>query len=70
MKYIVLEMQTNADGTVGTLLTSYDKLNEAESKFFSILSAAALSTLPVHTAMLLTNNGTMLRVETFSHEVE
>ena len=70
MKYIVLEMQTNADGTVGTILTSYDKLNEAESKFFSILSAAALSTLPVHTAVLLTNNGTMLRVETFSHEAD
>lgn len=70
MKYIVLETQTNTDGTVGTLLTSYDKLNEAESKFFSILSAAALSTLPTHTAFLLTNNGTMLRVETFSHEVE
>lgn len=70
MKYIVLEMQTNADGTVGTLLTSYDKLIEAESKFFSILSAAALSTLPVHTAMLLTNSGTMLRVETFEHKGE
>ena len=70
MKYIVLEIQTNADGTVGTILTTYDKLNEAESKFFAVLSAAALSTLPVHTAVLLTNNGTMLRVETFSHEVE
>ena len=70
MKYIVLEMQTNSDETVGTVLTSYDKLDEAESKFFAVLSAAALSTLPTHTAMLLTNNGTMLRVETFSHEVE
>lgn len=70
MKYIVLEMQTNADGTVGTILTTYDKLNEAESKFFSILSAAALSTLPVHTAVLLTNNGTMLRAETFEHKGE
>lgn len=70
MKYIVLEIQTNSDGTVGTILTSYDKLNEAESKFFAVLSAAALSTLPVHTAMLLKNNGTMLRVETFEHKGE
>ncbi len=70
MKYIVLEIQTNSDGTVGTILTSYDKLNEAESKFFAVLSAAALSTLPTHTAMLLTNNGTMLRVETFEHKGE
>lgn len=68
MKYIVLEMQTHEDGTVGTLLTAYDNKNEAESKYYTILAAAALSTLPVHSAMLLTNNGTMLKCECFVRE--
>lgn len=68
MKYIVLEMQTHADGNVGTLLTAYDSLHEAESKYYTVLAAAALSTLPVHSAMLLTNNGTTLKCECFVRE--
>ena len=38
MKYIVVEMQKNADGVVSNLVTAHDSLAEAESKFYSILS--------------------------------
>lgn len=67
MKYIVLEMQTNADGTVGTIVTQKDDKNDALSTFYSILASAAISSVPVHTAVVLTNNGVMLKMETFDH---
>ena len=68
--YIVLEMQTNTDGTVGTLVYSYDNKNEAESKYHEILMYAATSTLPAHTAMLLTSYGQIIKTECYRHEVE
>ena len=32
-KYIVVECQTNADGTVDNLISSYDTQNTAESSY-------------------------------------
>lgn len=69
MKYIVIEIQTNVDGTVGNLVYSYDNRNDAESKYHAVLSAAAISTLPVHSATLLTNEGFTLANECYKHEV-
>lgn len=67
MQYIVLEMQTNADGTVGTLLNSFDNKGEAENKYFTVLAAAAVSSVPVHAAVLLMNNGAVIKSEVFDH---
>lgn len=66
MKYIVLEIQTNANGEVATLLTAYNERSAAENKYYTILAAAALSELPVHSAMILTNLGTIVKSETFN----
>ena len=66
MKYIVLEIQTNANDEVATLLTAYNERSEAENKYYTILAAAALSELPVHSAMILTNLGTIAKSETFN----
>ena len=60
MKYLVIEIQTNSDGTVGNLISSYDNRNEAERQYYLILAAAAISQLPIHTAVLLTNDGRLL----------
>lgn len=65
--YIVIELQTNADGTVGNLVYQYASLDEAESKFHYILAAAAVSALPVHAAVMLTNAGTMVKSEYYRH---
>lgn len=67
--YIVIEIQTNADGTVGTIVTQWNDRNQAESKFHNILAYAAGSALPVHSAVLLTNDGLLLRNESYTHEV-
>ena len=54
MKYLVLEIQTAADG-------------EAMSAFYMILAAAAVSSVPVHAAVLMMNNGAVLKSEVFDH---
>lgn len=70
MKYIVVELQTNTDGSVGNLVWSYDSRNEAEQKYYIILSAAAVSTLPVHAGVLMTSDGRMIYTQCFKHETE
>lgn len=70
MKYLILELQTNADGTVGTIITQKDTLNEAQSTYYSILAAAALSALPVHAAVLMTNEGITLEFKAFVRNEE
>lgn len=70
MKYIVVEIQTNSDGTIGTLITQNDNLNEAQSTYYSILAAAALSALPVHAAVLMTNEGITLEFKAFVRNEE
>ena len=65
--YIVIEIQTNSDGTVGTLVNSYEVRDQAESKFHTILAAAAISTLPCHAAVLLTEQGLILSNGYYEH---
>ena len=65
--YIVFEIQTNTDGTVGTLITTYENQNQAESAYHGILEAAAVSALPVHACTLLTEEGFQVRHECYKH---
>lgn len=66
--YIVLEIQTNADGTVTTLPPIIKATREeAESSYHSILSFAALSPLPMHAAVLMTNEGIVLDRKSYTH---
>lgn len=67
MKYIVIEIQTNADGTVGNLVWSYDTRNLAEQQYFLVLSSAAVSDLPVHAAVLMTSEGHTIYTQCFKH---
>ena len=66
-RYIVIELQTNADGTVGNLVTSHDSRDAAESKYHTVLAAAAVSALPCHAATLLTSEGFMLDTKCYKH---
>lgn len=68
MTYIVIELQTNQDGTVGNLVYSYTDRGQAEQKYHLILSAAAVSQLPVHAAVLLTGDGRTLASQCYRHE--
>ena len=65
--YIVFEIQTNADQTVGTLVSTYTDQNEAESAYHMKLGSAAISALPVHSCALLTEEGFLIRSECYKH---
>ena len=69
MKYLVIEIQKNGD-TVGNIVTAHNSRNEADSKFFAVLSAAAISTVEKHACTLLTEDGVCIRSEAYEHESE
>lgn len=70
MKYLVIELQTAADSSVANIVTTFDTLPEAESKFHTILSFAAVSDIPMHTALILTPDGRVHKTQSYRHETE
>ena len=67
MTYIVIELQTAANGAVGNFIFTYTDRNQAESKYHLILTSAAVSQVPVHTAVLMTNEGQLLERKVYHH---
>lgn len=65
--FIVIELQTNPDGTLGNLVYAFADRGEAEQKYHLILAAAAVSTLPVHAAVMLSNDGHSLMYQCYRH---
>lgn len=70
MKYIVIEIQTNTDGAMGFLTYDFADKAQAESKFHAVLSAAAVSALPVHAACLMDNTGRLLDRKCYERKEE
>lgn len=69
MTFLVIEIQTNTDGTVGNLVNAYTERNLAEQKYYTVLAAAAVSTLPTHAVALLTSDGQPLMHAVYRHPV-
>lgn len=67
MKYLVMEIQTSSDGTVGNLVFSFDTENAAWSKYHDILHYAAVSDLPMHACVMITNDGNLIDQKCFRH---
>lgn len=65
--YIVIELQTNADGTVGNFVFAFSNYYDAEAKYHTLLSVAAVSALPVHAVAMFTNSGHMIKSEYYRH---
>lgn len=60
--YTVLEIQTASDGTMAILRTDEHNINTAKQKYYAILSAASVSNVFKHTALILDDEGkTVLR---------
>ena len=68
-KFIVIELQKDANGTIGNLVWAFDSQNAAENKYYTVLAAAAISNVPKHSVSLLHEDGYVLRNETYTHEV-
>lgn len=67
MSFIVVELQKNAEGVVSNIVTPFEEQSAAESKYHSVLSAAAISKLPVHSAAILTEEGFPLMHQCYKH---
>jgi len=67
MKYIVIEIQKAADGTVAIPpINTYDSFFDALSRYHTILAAAAVSDVPVHTALILNEVGQEVRLDSYN----
>ncbi len=68
MKYIVIEIQKFADGTIAVPpIATYDSYFDAASRFHTILASAAISEVPVHSAVILTETGQQIGIASFNH---
>jgi len=67
--YIVIELQTN-NGKTANIVNAYADLNTAFNKYHSILAAAAVSTVEVHTAVILNEVGNTIASGHFAHAKE
>ena len=55
--YYVIEIQTNADGTSGNLITGFEDKLVAEDAFMQARAAANDSQVMIHTIMWIDNRG-------------
>ena len=68
MKYIVLEIQKSADGSIAVPSpTIHDTFFDAMARYHTVMAAAATSSVPVHTALVLTDVGQEIRLDSFNH---
>jgi len=68
MKYLIIEIQKFADGSIAVPSpTTHDTFFDAMAKYHTILAAAAKSSVPVHTALVLTDVGQEIRLDSFNH---
>lgn len=65
--YYVLEIQDNMDGTESHLVHTANSKNEALSAYYYVLYAAAVSSVPIHTAICVDAKGQLLARESFTH---
>lgn len=74
-QYYIIELQKYADGSFGDIKhIAYDEdpakaRLKGESKFYEILSAAAISELPVHAAIMFTSDGVPVMHQKYTHVV-
>ena len=67
MKYLVIEIQTTAGGSVAQIVTIHDTKAEAEQKYHQVLSYAAVSDLAYHSVVILNAKGEWEKGETYNH---
>ena len=65
--FVVIELQKNADGNVANIVSVYDTQAAAESKYHSILAAAAVTELPCHSTIIGSEEGFPLMPQCYKH---
>lgn len=70
MTYVIVEIQTHANGSVGHLTYQLGEKNGAEEKYHTCLAAAAVSALPCHAVAMLDEQGRLIKREMYKHDTE
>lgn len=65
--YLVMEIQKTNKGAVSNLVTSHAERADAENKYHTVLAYASVSTCDVHSAVMLTDEGDLIKKETYYH---
>lgn len=70
MHYYVVEIQKFDDGSFHYLVHESATRNDAESQYYTVQAAAAISKLPLHSAILFAADGTPLMYHQYDHTNE
>lgn len=65
--FIVIELQKGKNGSVANIVTEHSTQAEAESKYHAILAAAAVSDVPVHSAVIVSEEGFPIMHQCYKH---
>ena len=65
--YLVIEIQKSNDGNLSHIESVHATLPEAEQKYHTVLSFAAVSAVDVHSAVMLDDTGNRIKGETYYH---
>lgn len=68
MKYYVFEIQKMTNGAFAHIVHEANTRNEAESKFYQVLAAAAISNLPEHSAIMFSGEGFPIMNQSYKHD--
>ena len=66
--FVVLELQKG--DTLVALTTTHESREEAEQKYHTVLSFASVSNVPIHSAVMLTEEGFYIKSESYKHTTE
>ena len=75
-QFYIIEIQQYQDGTYGDIKHfAYDEDHDkarlkAEGKYYEVLSAAAVSDLPCHAAILFSSEGFPIMNQCYKHDVQ
>lgn len=67
MYFVVIELQRWNDGTVANIVSTYPDRANAENQYHSVLAAAAVSSVPCHSAIMLNGDGVFIKSERYYH---
>lgn len=64
--YIVIELQKNGS-SVANLVTTHQTINEADNKYYTVLAAAAISSVEQHAVSMLEDTGSCIKSGFYTH---
>lgn len=67
--YLVIELQKQGE-SLANICTAFSDQGQAEQKYHTILASASVSTVDVHSAVLMLHDGYVLKKESYYHNGE